>query len=178
MVKALICFLIVIIGIIIIWIVNTYNRFQYNLIKLNKGETNIKNALNNKYQVLVRYIDFLKENIKLEEDSFNSFLNLNMKSISSIKLNKAIDDCNNEIKGYLDDNEKLLKKETLININKELLSLNVTINGCKKFYNNTLVTYNKLVHCFPSKYVAKIYKFHEKEFYSEEEIEHFKILDN
>ena len=46
---------------------------------------------------------------------------------------------------YLDDNEKLLKNETLIGINKELRGVDVIINSCKKYYNTSLVSYNKLV---------------------------------
>lgn len=177
MIKFLICFLIAIIGLLIIWIINIYNKFQYNLIKLEKSETNITNALGRKYQVLVRYIEFLEKNIKLEENEFQDFLETNLKGINNIKLNIKIDDCYNQIKGYLDDNQKKLSKETINEFTKEIRELDVIINGCKRYYNNILVGYNKLVKCFPTKYIAKVYKYKERDFYPEDKQDSFKILD-
>ena len=62
------------------------------------------------------------------------------------------------------------------NINKELLEVDVVINSCKHYYNDNLVNYNKLVKCFPSKLVAKMFKYKEKDFYSEDRQDNLKIL--
>lgn len=175
--KVVICILVAIIGLLIIGIINIYNKLQYNLIKLEKADTNIEDALEKKYQILVRYIDFLNEKIKVDKEVFKDFLELNLKTISNIKLCDRIDECYHEIKMYLDDNEKLLKNETLININKELREVDIVINSCKQYYNNNLVNYNKLVRCFPSKLVAKVYKYKEKDFYSEDRQDSLKILE-
>lgn len=175
--KVIICVSIAIIGLLIIILINIYNKLQYSLIKLEKADINIDDALEKKYQILVRYIDFLNEKIKVDKDTFKDFLEINLKTISNIKLCDRIDDCYHEIKMYLDDNEKLLKNETLININKELREVDIIINSCKCYYNNNLVNYNKLVRCFPSKLVAKIFKYKEKDFYSEDRQDNLKILE-
>lgn len=175
--KLIFCIAIAIIGLVIILLINIYNRLQYNIIKLNKADVNIKDALIKKHQILVRYIEFLEENGKLEKGIFQEFIELNIKSLSNIKLMIKIDDCYNEIKSFLDDNEKLLKNETVISINKEIREQDIIINSCKKYYNNNLVNYNKLVKCFPSKFVARIYKYKEKEFYPEDKKDNLKILE-
>ena len=54
----------------------------------------------------------------------------------------------NTINKYMDNNEKLLKEETIININKELQDVNVNLNGSKKFYNDNLTIYNHLCNSF------------------------------
>lgn len=175
--KVIICVLVAIIGLLIIILINIYNKLQYSLIKLEKADINIDDALEKKYQILVRYIDFLSEKIKVDKDTFRDFLEINLKTISNIKLCDRIDDCYHEVKMYLDDNEKLLKNETLININKELREVDVVINSCKRYYNDNLVCYNKLVKCFPSKLVAKMFKYKEKNFYSEDRRDNLKILE-
>ena len=43
---------IAIIGIILIILVNQYNRFQWIKIKVEKGETNLVNALTKKYNIV------------------------------------------------------------------------------------------------------------------------------
>ena len=67
----------------------------------------------------------------------------------------------------MDNNEKLLKNESVININKELNEINITINGGKKYYNDNLIYYNHLCNAFPSNIIAKIKKYKEKDFLDE-----------
>ena len=166
-----------IIGIILIIIVTIYNKYQWLLIKLDKGETIITNAINKKYNILLRYIDILKNNISMDENDFEEYKLLNTK-IPMHKLNNKIEEMNSVINKYMDNNEKLLKNEAIIGINKELLEVNVTINGCKKYYNDNLVKYNHLCNAFPSNLIGKIFKYKEKEFLSEESKEQLRILDD
>ena len=165
-----------IIGIILIVLITIYNKYQWVIIKLNKGETSINMALEKKYHILLRYVDFLKNNIQVNEEDFEEYKLVNTK-LSLNKLNKKIEEMNNVINKYMDNNEKLLKNETIVNINKELLEVNTTINGCKKYYNDNLVNYNHLLNSFPSKIVGKIFKYKEKDFLDEEVKEELKILD-
>lgn len=175
--KFFICVIVAVIALLLIMMINIYNKLQYNLIKLNKAETNIDDALEKKYHILVRYIDFLNDNIKVDKEKFSSFLEINLQTVNNIKLLDRIDECYHEIKMYLDDNEKLLKNETLIGINKELREVDVIINSCKKYYNTSLVSYNKLVKYFPSSIVAMICGLKEKEFYPEDKKDSLKILE-
>ena len=77
----------------------------------------------------------------------------------------------------MDNNEKLLKDESIIKVNKELNEINITINGGKKYYNDNLVYYNHLCNAFPSNIIAKIKKYKEKDFLDDEIKEELKILD-
>lgn len=167
---------IAVVGIILIILVKEYNKYQWLKIKLNKGETNIYNALEKKHAILLRYIDFLKNNITVNEEEFEEYKLLNLKMPIN-KLNKKIESMNNTINKYMDDNEKLLKNETIINLNKEILDANIIINGSKKYYNDNLSKYNLLTKKFPSNIVGKLFKYHEKEFLDEIVDNQLKILD-
>ena len=173
---AIIGIIIGIIGIILIISIIIYNKFQWFIIKLNKGETILSTALDKKYNILLRYIDFLKTNLKIKNEEFEEFNLLNTK-IPINKLNKKINEMNNAINKVMDNNENLLKEETIININKELLEVNISINGSKKYYNDNLIIYNQLVNSFPSKIIALLFRYKEKDFLDEEIKEELKILD-
>lgn len=175
--KFFIFVIVAVIALLLIMLINIYNKLQYSLIKLNKAETNINDALEKKYHILIRYIDFLNDNIKVDKEKFSNFLEINLKTISNIKILDKIDECYHEIKMYLDDNEKLLKNDTLIAINKELREVDIIINSCKKYYNISLVSYNKLVKYFPSSIVAMIFRYKEREFYPEDKKDNLKILE-
>ena len=168
---------IAIIGIILIILINQYNKFQWTNILVDKGETNLENAFIKKHNILVRYLDILKENeIDIPEEEYDKYQLMNTRQ-SVIKLNKDIEEFTNYINRIMDNNEKLLKNESIININKELSDINITINGGKKYYNDNLVLYNHLCNAFPSNIIAKIKKYKEKDFLDDEIKEELKILD-
>ena len=168
---------IALLGIILIIIINQYNKFQWTNVLVDKGDTNLETAFAKKYNVLMRYLDLLKENkVDIPDDEYNEYKLLNLKQPID-KLNKKIDELNNYINKIMDNNEKLLKNEAVININKELNEANININGGKKYYNDNLIIYNHLCNAFPSNIIAKIKKYKEKEFLDTEIKEELKILD-
>jgi len=169
--------IVAIIGIILIILINQYNKFQWVNVLIDKGEKHLETALSKKYNILMRYLDLLKENkIEIPDEEYDEFKLLNLKQPID-KLNKKVDNLNNYINKIMDNNEKLLKNEAIININKELSEANININGGKKYYNDNLIIYNHLCNAFPSNIIAKIKRYKEKEFMDNEIKEELKILD-
>ena len=171
----IICASVALISILMIILVNQYNKFQLLIIKLNKGEASIGNILEEKYNILFRFSELLKNNVKVNKEDFDEFNLLNTNT-TIYKLDKKIKEMNNVINKYLDNNEKLLKNNSIIKINKELQEANINLNGCKKYFNDNLITYNHLCSAFPSKIIAKIYKYKEKDFIEEDMKDELKIL--
>ena len=97
--------ILLIILIIFIILIIQYNKFQLLIIKISKGEQNISTFLEEKYHILIRYSEILKNNIKIKKDDFDEFTLLNTRS-SIYKLDKKIKEMNNIINRYLDNNEK------------------------------------------------------------------------
>ena len=160
---------------ILIFIIN-YNKLKWINLKVNKGEINISGTLDKKYEILLKYFSILKEKISTKDADFNNVDFIDNLDISSF--NSKLNELNNNINNYLDNNEKLLKEEKINLINKELNNINICLNGLKKYYNSNLVIYNKLCKSFPSNVIAKILKYQEKEFIEDSNMEEdLKILD-
>ena len=172
----IICLIVALLGIITIILIQNYNRFQWLIIKINKAEKNISFHLEKKHAILTRYLEVLKDNIEIN-DEFEDYKLLNTK-LSINNLNKKINNFNNLISKYMDNNEKLLKKEAIIGINKELNEVNISIDGSKKYYNENVILYNHLCHKFPSIILAKIFRYKDKEFLEENIDENLKILND
>ena len=169
--------IVAIVGIIAIIFINQYNKFLWTSILVNKSETNIANALSKKYNILMRYLDFLKDKkVNVQEEEYDKYKMLNLKQSIS-RLSNNIDELNNLVNHYMDNNEKLLKNETIINLNKEISEVNITINGGKKYYNDNLIIYNHLCSAFPSSVIAKLKGYEEKDFLDDEIKEELKILE-
>ncbi len=161
-------------GLMLIFITN-YNKFQWMNIKVKKGEINIQSALEKKYEIILNYFSLLNENVKMDENDYNRINFINNDDI--VQFNNDLNNLNTIIDKYLDDNEKVLKKDKIKAINKELNEVNIFLNGCKKYYNNNLIKYNSLCKSFPSIIISKIFKYKEKEFIEEDIKESFKILN-
>jgi hypothetical protein len=83
----------------------------------------------------------------------------------------------NELFKILDENEKLLKSKTLVKILEDLNENEENIVGAIKYYNDTVVEFNKLVVSFPSKVLAFFKKYKKLDFYNNEKREIFEILN-
>ena len=77
----------------------------------------------------------------------------------------------------MDEHEKLYKSEALLKILDELNDNEEDIIGAIKFYNDTVVDFNKLVVVFPSNLIAIFKRYKKLDFYNNEKREIFEILN-
>ena len=78
----------------------------------------------------------------------------------------------------MDENEKLTKSETLSSISDDLESNEVELVGATKFYNDAVVTFNKLIVSFPTSLVGFFKGYKKKAFYNNEKREMYQILND
>ena len=153
-----------------------YNKFQLAVIKIEKGEEDIDLYLQKKHELLERTRPVIKKALKTKE--FMNILDESNEELDNFENHMLLKKCYNELFKTLDENEKLLKSDTLVKILEELNENEENIVGAIKFYNDTVVEYNKLVVAFPSKIIALIKGYKKKDFYNNEKREIFEILNN
>lgn len=161
---------ILIFALICIFIVNTYNKFQFSIIKLNEAENIIKKALKERLTLFDRVIPILKDKIKDEDDNklLDSIIKIKNKKLNSIELNIELETCNKRLNEILDSNVELYKEEVIDKLLKEFYENKEDIQYGETYYNDEVVNYNKLVRSFPSNLVAVFLRYRKKEFYDEE----------
>ena len=77
----------------------------------------------------------------------------------------------------IEENEKLYKSESLVAILNNLGENEENLVGAIKFYNDTVVDYNKLAISFPTNIIAFFKRYKKKEFYNNEKRVMFEILN-
>ena len=158
----------IIIGVIVVisfisFIMVIYNnKFELTNIKIEKAEQDIELYLKNKLDLLQRTRPIVKKALRTK-----TFME------THITLKKIY----NELFKALDEHEKLYKSEALVKILDELNDNEEDIIGAIKFYNDTVVDFNKLVVAFPSNIIALVKRYRKKEFYNNEKREIFEILN-
>lgn len=167
----------IVVGISFILLISTIynNKFHFATIKIEKAQEDIDMYLQKKKELLERSRVIVNKETKIkgfltELDDYNS-------DINSFDLNDLLKKGYNNLFKVLDENEKLFKSESLMSILNNLNDNEEKIVGAIKFYNDTVVDYNRLVMAFPASVIAFFKRYKKKEFYNNEKREMFEILN-
>lgn len=151
------------------------NRFKFAIIKIEKAEEDINLYLQKKKELIERTIPIIKKELKLKE-YLNDINNINDET-NNFNKNDILKKLSNEIYKTIDENEKLYKSDSLMSIINDLSDNEENIVGAIKFYNDTVVDYNKLAISFPTNIIAFVKRYKKKQFYNNEKREMFEILN-
>lgn len=166
--------IITIIAFLLLIVAVYYNKFQFAIIKINEAEENTELYLKRKKDLILRCIPIIKEELKLK--TFLEEIDKIDDKTNHFKMNDILTDCYQKLFQKVDDNDKLYESENLVSILEELNDNEVILTASVKFYNDTVVDFNKLILSFPSNIIRLFLGYKKKEFYSHEKREIFEIL--
>ena len=132
-------------------------------------------CLDKKKELLDRTRPIIQKELKIEEfitELDNDFTNMN-----NFEKHNTLKMAYNELFKTVDENEKLMKSDSLLSVLNSLNENEEDVIGAIKFYNDTVVEFNKLVVSFPSCVIAFFKRYKKKEFYNNEKREMFEILN-
>jgi LemA protein len=151
------------------------NRFKLAVIKIEKAEEDIDIYLDKKKDLLDHTKPIVEKEIKT--DDFLPELGQEFTEMSNFDKNDLLKKCYNDLLKTIDDNDKLLKSDTLGSILSDLNENEENIVGAIKFYNDTVVSYNNLIVSFPSNIIGFFKHYKKKDFDNNEKISTFDILN-
>ena len=89
-------YIVVIICILLIWYIATFNRFQEYVIRINEAEANIDAILRKRFDLLNKSIGVIKSNVK-KESVLEELSNIRSKKITNFELDRKIYEAINEM---------------------------------------------------------------------------------
>ena len=150
------------------------NKFYIASIKIDKAEQDIDIYLVKKKDLLDRTKPIVTKELKIE--SFLPDLDQDFSTINNFLENDILRRNYNELLKTIDEHDKLLKSKALKEILQDLEDNDEAIIGAIKFYNDTVVDYNKLAGTFPGNVFALFKKYKKKEFYNNEKRDSFEFF--
>lgn len=166
--------LITFIAFILLVIVIYYNKFQFSIIKIEEAENNSDIFLNKKYELIKRVAPIIRKELK--KKTLLSEIDEDIESLNHFELNDKLSKIDNDLFKILDENEKLLKSNKIISIMDEFNDNEDDLVASIRFYNDTVVDFNKLIVSFPSNLIRVIFRYKRKEFYNHEKRQMYEIL--
>lgn len=164
----------------IIWISNSYNQFQVLIIRINEAEANIDAVLRKRFDLLNKSIDVIKANTKTEDDVLGQIVKLRSRKLSNFELDRKLYDGLKEFEKYKEEYPKLKSVEAFMKIDIALNESEAEIVAFRKYYNDIITDYNKLVKSFPTNVIALFFKFKSKLYFdgkdmNDEIVDDFKL---
>lgn len=156
-----VCIIIAVIGLLLIWFVSIYNKFQENIIRINEVEADIDNVLRKRFDLLNKSISIIKKNLPEEEKPLYLIEELHAKKMSNFDLDRALYQAINEFDIYKDK----IKDGELKKIDLVLTETEADLIAYRRYYNDITTDYNKLRHMFPSNIVGKICGYKKRNYY-------------
>lgn len=174
--------ILILICVFLIWYICTYNYFQTYIIRINESEAFIDTTLRKRFDLLNKSIGIIESNKKEkdEEPILKSIINLKSQKLSNFELDRILYDAINEFHRYKEAIPSLSENESFLKIDLALFESESEIVSARKYYNDIITDYNKLVRNFPSNIVAKSCKYKVKTYYdgkdmTDDDIQDFKL---
>ena len=170
----------IIICVIFMYLIGIYNRYQIYVIRINEAEANIDSTLRKRFDLLNKSIGIIKANTNIEEEILEGIVKLRSRKLSNFDLDRQLYDAINEFNKIKEEHEELKNSEAFIKIDLGLAESEAEIVASRKYYNDIITDYNKMVRVFPSNLVALVCKYKSKLYFdgkdmSDDDKKYFKL---
>lgn len=155
----------IIICLLLIGYINIYNRYQNYIIRVNEAEANIDTVLRKRFDLLNKSVNIIKANCSFEGEVLEIIVKLRSRKLSNFELDRQLYDAINEFNYFKENYQELRESENFIKIGVSLDETEIEIAALRKYYNDIITDYNKLIRTFPSNIVGKFSKHKEKTYF-------------
>jgi LemA protein len=162
-------FISLILIILIIYTIAIFNGMIRLKNNIKKSWSNIDVLLKQRYDELPKLIDTVKGYMKYERNLFleltearTGFLHANTMSEKAVADNELSDVLMN-LFAVAENYPKLKANKTFLYLQKRITMLENEIADRREFYNDSVNIYNIRIQSFPDLFLAKLFKFKEKE---------------
>jgi len=156
---------IIVICLILILLVATYNHFQDYIIRINEADVNIDAVLRKRFDLLNKSIGIIKSTIKNEEEILEIIPKLRSKKLTNFELDRDLYEAINEFHTLKEKFPELQTCKEFVKIEINLMESESEIVGLRKYYNDIITDYNKLVKSCPSNLIAIMKGYKTKDYF-------------
>ena len=165
---------IIVVCLILILLIATYNHFQDYIIRINEAEVNIDSVLRKRFDLLNKSVGIIKTNVNTDEPILDILEKIRSKKLINFELDRNLYEAINEFHTLKEKYPKLQENKEFIKIEINLIESEAEIVGLRKYYNDIITDYNKLVRNCPSNLVALFKGYRTKAYFDGNNLENEK----
>lgn len=156
----------IILLVIIIWYVTTYNRFVTVSNKIDEALSGIDVALARRYSTLINVVEVVKGYAKHEQEVFTKIIELRNHTMSEREqVLQNQDEAITKLFALQENYPELKANGQFIELQKTIVDLEEHLAASRRMYNSNVSIYNDLVLTFPSNLVGNMMHATKKEYF-------------
>lgn len=163
--------ILIIIAVVVIYAIVTYNGLVVARNKVKDGWSQIDVQLKKRADLIPNVVETVKGYAKHEKDTLKEVVEAR-NALNSAKSVEEEIEANNQVTGALNRLFALseaypeLKANTnFLNLQNDLKDIEEKISYARQFYNDIVLTYNNKIEMFPSNVIANMFKFEKSKFF-------------
>lgn len=169
--MALTKIILIIIAVIVLWIIGTFNRLITLRNRLKEAWADIEVQLKRRYDLIPNLVETVKGYAVHERELFEKVTEARAKAIGA-KTIKEKGEAENVLSGTLkslfavaENYPQLRASENFLELQRELTDTEDKIQAARRFYNGNVRDINIKVESFPANIVASLFRFKPAEFF-------------
>ena len=115
-----------------------YNKFQDYIIRINEVEGKIDEAIREKFDIIIKLNNIIKEKIKTKKVLVDDISKLKDKKISSFEIDRKLVEALNKINFVKSQYTELETDEDVIKLTYDIEDIDESLRAFKKFYEHIL----------------------------------------
>ena len=157
--------IVIIVCLVLIILISIYNHFQDYIIRINEADVNIDAVLRKRFDLLNKSVGIIKNITDTEEQILEILEKIRSKKLNNFELDRCLYDAINEFHALKEKYPKLQENKEFIKTEINLIESESEIVGLRKYYNDIITDYNKLVKNCPSNFVAIFKNYKAKDYF-------------
>ena len=165
----------ILIGLIIVWFVLTYNGLIGMRNRVRNAWSQIDVQLRRRYDLIPNLVETAKGYMKHEREVLENVTKARQQGIDATTVKEQaaaegmITSALRQLFAVVENYPDLKANQNMLALQEELTSTENKISFARQFYNDTVMKYNTRIQRVPTKLVADMFNFKEEEFFEIEE---------
>ena len=177
MAKYIIIGIVVVIVLIILWIVGTYNKLVVLRNRVKDQWAQIDVQLKRRFDLIPNLIETVKGYTKHESETLEAVIKARNTYVSAttpdaqMKADGELTQAISKLFALTESYPDLKANTNFQQLQAELTGTESKIASARQFYNDTVLTYNNKIQMVPSNIIASLFKFEKETFFEASEAE-------
>ena len=173
--KIALIILLVIIVLIALYFISTYNTLVSLRNKVKDGWSQIDVVLKNRNDLIPNIVETVKGYAKHEKDTLDAVIEARSRAVSAtthedeIKASGEVTKALGRLFALAENYPELKANTNFLDLQNKLNEIEEKIRFARQFYNDSVLTYKNKIEMFPSNIVASIFRFEKFKFFEASE---------
>ena len=172
---------IVIVILLLIWGVVTYNRLVTERLKVHTQWSQIDVVLKQRFDLIPNLVETVKGYAAHEKEALQAVTDARSRYLGAkeaegqMKASTELSGAMGRLMAVAESYPDLKTNQNFLHLQQQLAAMEEKLANYRQFYNDTVLRYDRLIETVPTNLIAKMFRFKKEEFFKVEEAEKAKV---